>query len=76
MEIVIKIDDNLYKSIDGAMNMNFNVIDEIMDCIKRGKKLPKNHGDLIDEKKLSEAYDKCLDFYMALELAPIAVKGE
>lgn len=55
-EIVIKIDDGIYKlimSMDKALATTA-IRPRIFDAIRNGKVLPKGHGDLVDRKELKK----------------------
>ncbi|MBR3624555.1 MAG: hypothetical protein IKN43_14545 [Selenomonadaceae bacterium] len=54
-EIVIKIDDGIYKlimSMDKALATTA-IRPRIFDAIRNGKVLPKGHGRLIDESEIT-----------------------
>ena len=50
MQIVIDIDEDLYNQIDKPVNDE----DLLRYMIKKGKLLPKGHGRLIDESKITK----------------------
>ena len=61
MEIVIDIDENVYTRLfDNGIQDNEIAIDDICEmarALRRGKSLPKGHGDLIDRKDLTPDAD-------------------
>ena len=62
MEIVIDIDDDIYKSV---VNNDDYVLEEDVDwillenAIANGTPLPKGHGKLIDENELKKEAIRC-----------------
>lgn len=52
MEIVVKIPDDMIKSIEqGSFGAKYNIYD-LVGCLMNGTPLPKGHGNLIDENEL------------------------
>ena len=55
MQIVIEISEESYnKLMQKSMLMSASAIDEAVDAIKKGRVLPKGHGDLIDRDMLKK----------------------
>ena len=64
MQIMIDIDENLYTRLFD--NGNTNAVDMLKACvaIRKGKPLPKGHGDLVDRNKIN---DRFYDIWKELE---------
>lgn len=59
MEIVVKIPDDMIKSLEqGNFGAKYNIYD-LVGCLMNGTPLPKGHGDLIDRSEISIPYDIC-----------------
>ena len=64
MQIVIEIDEKLYKDIYsdaeimiyGGMRSGKTLLATLLRAIRNGTPLPKGHGDLVDFDKLCEEY--------------------
>lgn len=62
MQLVIEISDGLYNNLDTIKNGSI-ASKIILDCVRKGKVLPKGHGRLIDADKLLKTWydDFCYD---------------
>ena len=58
MQIVIKIDEELYQSLRYMKQYNPRFLSGYEKTILDGTPLPKNHGDLIDRQQLKETMEK------------------
>ena len=58
MQIVIEIDDKLYKRIKYLEPKANTMLDELMRSIQNGTPLPKGHGRLIDADELKRTMEK------------------
>ena len=72
-EIVIKIDDGIYKLI---MSMDKSLAatairPRIFDIIRNGTELPKGHTELIDTKKLIQSVARSADNMKDNGVAPV-----
>lgn len=54
MQLVIEISDGLYNNLDTIKNGSI-ASKIILDCVRKGKVLPKGHGRLIDADRLIKA---------------------
>jgi hypothetical protein len=55
MEIVVKIPDDMIKSLEqDNFGAKYNIYD-LVGCLMNGTPLPKGHGDLIDRSKIGKA---------------------
>lgn len=52
MKIVIDIPKKAYENIKAEKEIDWLGVEYILDCIKNGTPLPKNHGRLIDEEEI------------------------
>ncbi len=59
MEIVIKIDENIYTRLfDNGIGVSLNDNIEMSNAIRNGTPLPKGHGRLIDGDKVLDDIEK------------------
>ncbi len=59
MELIIKIDENIYKARQRKVDNPKRMIDEVDIAIANGTPLPKGHGRLIDADKLNRKKKYC-----------------
>ena len=58
MEIVVKIPDDMIKSLEqGNFGAKYNIYD-LVGCLMNGTPLPEGHGNLIDYDDLIEKLDR------------------
>ena len=78
IELVIKIDEELYKTYKGRPPMLGDAgIDTIAQSIANGTPLPKGHGRLIDADALYDQFEYAdYDFEKTLEYAPTIIEAD
>lgn len=56
MQVVIDIDDKLYNRIKCLEPKSNTMLDGLMRSVQNGTPLPRGHGRLIDESKITKCY--------------------
>ena len=56
IELVIKIPEEIYNTLDLYGYAGARTYEEVIDAIKNGKKLPKGHGTLKDVDNIKTAF--------------------
>lgn len=74
MEIVIKIDDELYEQITVKKEYYLEDGESLCTAVTNGIPLPKGHGRLIDEEQIPG--DSGWDFSDRLMLTPTIIKAD
>jgi hypothetical protein len=80
MQIVINIDDDLYKSIIGhRYKLKFQQkcdYEDLKNAIEDGVQLPKGHGRLIDESKIKKCGWNFIDHHAKTDAPTIIEKDD
>lgn len=85
IEVVIKIDEKLYKGIYsdaeimiyGGMRSGKTLLATLLRAIRNGTPLPKGHGRLIDADAVYDDFEKGeYDFEESLEFAPTIIPAD
>jgi len=71
MKMLIEIDDKDYANIMSDSERNLNHYERL---IKKGKPIPKGHGDLVDRNDLK--YEKYNSYAYAIANAPTIIEAD
>lgn len=72
MTLIINIPDDEYKTLKSTGAWNSGLI----ECVKNGTPLPKNHGRLIDADVLADGFEDNYEFCEVVNATPTIIEAE